>query len=112
MLHIGVRIIARRTLLTFAVTREGRKDHKALKGALDAWFAEVRAARWANMAAVKKLYATASIVSADRIVFNIKGNDHRLVTAVDLEKAIVWIKWIGTHADYDKIDVKTVSHEG
>lgn len=112
MLHIGVRIIARRTLLAFAATREGRKDHKALKGALDAWFAEVRAARWANMAAVKQLYATASIVTADRIVFNIKGNDYRLVTAVDFEKAIVWIKWIGAHAEYDKIDVKTVSYEG
>ena len=106
-----MRIIARSALLAFAKTREGRRDHQALKGALDAWFAEVRAARWLNMAAVKGRYATASVVSADRIVFNIKGNDYRLVVAVDFQKAIVWIKWIGTHADYDKIDVKTVAYD-
>jgi mRNA interferase HigB len=51
-------------------------------------------------------------VSADRIVFNIKGNDYRLVAAVDFEKDIAWITWIGTHNDYDKIDVKEVQHEG
>lgn len=49
-------------------------------------------ARWANTADVKWHYATASIASADRIVFNIKGNDYRLVVAVDFEKSIVWIK--------------------
>ena len=59
---------------------------------------------------VKRRYATASIVSAERIVFNIKGNDYRLVVAVDFEKAIVWIKWIGTHKAYDKIDVMEVRH--
>jgi mRNA interferase HigB len=52
------------------------------------------------------------IISADRIVFNIKGNDYRLVVAVDFEKGIVWIKWIGTHRDYDKIDVRKVQHGG
>jgi mRNA interferase HigB len=51
-------------------------------------------------------------VSADRIVFNIKGNDRRPVVAVDFEKRIVWIKWIGTHADYDRIDVSEVEHDG
>ncbi len=59
---------------------------------------------------VKRRYATASIVSAERIVFNIKGNDYRLVVAVDFEKGIVWIKWIGTHKAYDKIDVTEVRH--
>jgi len=54
--------------------------------------------------------ATASIVSADRVVFNIKGNDYRLVVAIDFEKSIVWVKWIGTHKDYDKINVKEVQH--
>ncbi len=49
-------------------------------------------------------------VSADRIVFNIKGNDYRLVVAVDFEKAIVWIKWVGAYKDYDRIDVKEVDH--
>jgi len=60
---------------------------------------------------VKRRYATASIVSGERIVFNIKGNDYRLVVAVDFEKGIVWIKWIGGHADYDRIDVREVEHE-
>jgi mRNA interferase HigB len=50
-------------------------------------------------------------VTAERIVFNIKGNDYRLVVSVDFEKSIVWIKWIGTHADYDRIDVREVQHE-
>ena len=90
--------------------RTGHKDHSALKSALDSWFAEVSKAAWANSAEVKRLYATASIVNADRIVFNIKGNDYRLAAAVDFEKSIVWIKWIGTHRDCDRIDVKEVQH--
>ena len=103
-----MRVIARRTLREFVESRAGQRDHGALKAAVDAWFAEVRRARWANSADVKRLYASASIVSADRIVFNIKGNDYRLVAAVDFEKSIVWIKWIGTHEDYDRIDVRRI----
>jgi len=71
---------------------------------------EVSKAAWNSPADVKRSYAAASIVSADRIVFNIKGNSYRLVVAVDFEKAIVFIKWIGTHAAYDRIDVRTVRH--
>ena len=85
-----MRIIARRTLREFVDSRAGHKDQTALKAALDAWFDEVRKARWTSTADVKRLYATASIVTADRIVFNIKGNDYRLVTSVDFEKGIVW----------------------
>jgi len=59
---------------------------------------------------VKRLYATASIVSAERIVFEIKGNDYRLVVSVDFEKGIVRIRWIGTHKAYDRIDVTKVEH--
>jgi mRNA interferase HigB len=70
-----------------------------------------RAARWSNATDVRPSYSTASVVSAGRIVFNIKGNDYRLVVAVDFEQSIVWIKWIGTHKDYDKIDVKEVQHD-
>ena len=92
-------------------SRAGNKDHQALKAALDAWFDEVKKARWAGTAELKQLYATASVVTSDRIVFNIKGNDYRLVAAVDFAKGIVWIKWIGTHRDYDRIDVKKVQHE-
>lgn len=78
---------------------------------MDAWFAEVKKARWKSTAEVKRSYATASIVTAERIVFNVKGNAYRLVAAVDFEKGIVWIKWIGTHRDYDRIDVTEVRHE-
>jgi mRNA interferase HigB len=105
-----MRIIARGTLRDFVESRVGHKDQGALKAALNAWFDEVRKTRWTSSVDVKRLYATASIVSAERIVFNIKGNDYRLVVAVDFEKGIVWIKWIGTHADYDQIDVMEVDH--
>ena len=105
-----MRIIARRSLKTFLDTRTGHHDWPALKAALDAWYGEVKKAEWSSMADVKRLYATASIISADRVVFNIKGNSYRLVVAVDFEKAIVFSKWIGTHADYDRIDVRTVQY--
>ena len=107
-----MRIIARRTLTRFVEARAGHRDQRALKAALDAWFDEVRRARWTSSADVKREYRTASIVSAERVVFNIKGNDYRLVVAVDYEKAIVWIKWLGSHAEYDRIDVGSVAHEG
>ena len=84
-----MRVIARRTLREFVESRAGRKDHVALKAAVDAWFDEVKKARWTSTASVKRLYATASIVSAERVVFDIKGNDYRLVVAVDFEKSIV-----------------------
>jgi mRNA interferase HigB len=103
-----VRVIARRTLRELVESREGHKDHAALKAAIDAWFDEVKRADWKTTADVKRRYASASVVSADRIVFNIKGNDYRLVVSVDFEKQISWIKWIGTHAEYDRIDVKEV----
>lgn len=105
-----MRVIARRTLHAYVASRTGHRDYRALKASLDAWFHEVRRARWKNMADVKRHYATASVVSAERIVFNIKGNDYRLVVAVDFEKGIVWIKWIGTHRAYNAIDVLEVKH--
>lgn len=106
-----MRIIARRTLREFVESLAGHKDQAALKAALDAWFDEAKKARWKNTADIKRSYATASIVTAERVVFNIKGNAYRLVVAVDFEKAIVWIKWIGTHRDYDRIDVTQVEHD-
>jgi mRNA interferase HigB len=81
-----------------------------LRSALDAWFHEAQNAEWHSSAELKKLYATASIVSADRVVFNIKGNSYRLVVAIDYEKGIVWIKWLGTHKDYDQIEVTEVDY--
>jgi mRNA interferase HigB len=106
-----VRVIARKTLTRFLEAIAGHKDHRAVKTALDSWFHEVGAADWKSGADVKKTYATASIVSSDRVVFNVKGNDYRLVTAIDYKRQIVFIKWVGTHADYNKIDAKTVQYE-
>jgi mRNA interferase HigB len=107
-----MRVIARRTLRSFVEALAGHKDQPAVKAALDAWFNEVCKAGWSSSADIKRRYATASIVSAERIVFNIKGNAYRLVVAVDFEKGIVWIKWIGSHKDYDRIDVVEIEHGG
>lgn len=82
-----------------------------MKAGLDAWFHEARQAEWKNSAGVKERYGNASIVGADRVVFNIKGNDYRLVTAIDYRRGIVFIKWLGAHKDYDKIDVRTVQYD-
>ena len=106
-----MRIIARRTLREFVDSLAGHKDQPAVKASLDAWFDEVRKARWRSAAEVKRSYATASIVTAEQIIFNVKGNAYRLVVAVDFERRIVWIKWIGTHKDYDRIDVTKVQYE-
>ncbi len=105
-----MRVIARRTLRDFVDRQAGTKSQPALKAALDAWFGEVSRSNWSNTADIKLLYATASIVSADRVVFNIKGTEYRLVVAVNFDKAIVWIKWLGTHKDYDRINVTEVEH--
>jgi mRNA interferase HigB len=106
-----MRIIARRTLREYVEACAGHRDQPALRTSLAAWFDEVRRARWTSTADVKRHYATASVVSADRIVFNIRGNADRLVVAVDFEKAIVRIKWLGTHAEYDRVDVWSVEYE-
>ncbi len=105
-----MRVIARRSLLQLVESLKGHEGQKAVKAALDAWFREAQRAEWRNSSDVKRSYATASIVSADRVVFNIKGNDYRLVTAIDYRRRIVFIKWLGAHRDYDKIDARTVQY--
>jgi mRNA interferase HigB len=104
-----VRIIARKTLKQFVESLQGSKDQKTVKSALDAWFHEAQGADWKTPTDVTRNYANASIVG-DRVVFNIKGNSYRLVVAVDYRRQIVFIKWLGTHAAYDEIDVKTVKY--
>jgi mRNA interferase HigB len=112
MLEAAMRVIARSTLTQYVENRRRQKDYRALKGDLDAWYAEADAARWSSMADVKALYATASVLNAERVVFNIKGNDYRLIVAIAFKKQIIFIKWIGTHDEYDRIDAKTVQYEG
>lgn len=105
-----MRVIARRTLREFVDELAGHKDQAAVKSALDAWFHEVAKAQWRSSSDIKRRYATASIVSADRVVFNVKGNAYRLIVSVDFERVAVWIKWIGTHRDYDGIDAREIEH--
>lgn len=105
-----MRVIARRTLTRFVGSLKGQKGQRAAKAALEAWFHEVQRAQWRNSAEVKKNYATASILSADRVVFNIKGNDYRLVASIDYRRQILSIKWLGTHAHYDRIDARTIRY--
>jgi mRNA interferase HigB len=106
-----VRVIARSTLHLFVRNRVEKRLRDAVKGRLDAWYAEVSRASWNNSADIKRQYATASIVSAERVVFNIEGNDFRLVVAVDYEHQIVLILWVGTHKKYDRIDVEKVRYD-
>ena len=103
-----MRIIARRTLREFVESLAGKRDQPAVKAALDAWFYEVSKAAWKNTSDVKRRYATSSIVSAERIVFNIKGNDYRLVAALEYRAGAVAIRFFGTHNEYDRIDAETV----
>ena len=106
-----VRIIARNTLVRFIRSLTGRKDYRAVKAALEAWFQEVKKAKWKKPSDVKEYYGNASIVGADRVVFNIKGNDYRLVAAIDYRRGIVFIKWLRSHMEYDKIDARTVQYD-
>lgn len=94
----------------FVEKLEGYKDQRAVKAALDSWFQEARQAEWKNSSDLKSNYAHASLVGADRVVFNIKGNAYRLVVAVNYERSTIFIKWLGTHKEYDAIDVRTVQY--
>ena len=110
-LSYRLRVMARSTLARFVASLSGRKSQPSVKAALEAWFHEVRRAVWRSSADVRRSYATASIVSSDRVVFNIKGNDFRLIAAVDYRRQVAYIKWIGSHSDYDSIDARTVQYE-
>ena len=86
---LRARVIARSTLTRFI---ERLRNHGAVKAALAAWFHEVVRAHWMTPADVKRSYGNASIVDAERVVFNIKGNDYRLVAAVDYRRQIIFMK--------------------
>lgn len=88
----------------------GEKEPRA-KAALDAWYSEAKAAEWGTPQEVKDKYASASILKSGRVVFNIAGNKYRLVVSINFEVGTVFIKFIGTHAEYDEIDAQEVSHE-
>jgi mRNA interferase HigB len=75
---------------------------------LKAWYKEAEAALWTRPEDVRAMYPTASIVGDERVVFNIKGNTYRLVVAINYPARITYIKFFGTHAQYDNIDIAKV----
>lgn len=89
-----MRIIAKRTL------REFWEKYVDAETPLKVWYKNIKESEWKNSNELKKQFKNASIVGNDRVVFNIKGNTYRLVVAIDYEKQIVWIKFIGYHKDY------------
>ncbi|QDS90883.1 mRNA interferase HigB [Rosistilla ulvae] len=97
-----MRIIARKTLVEFW-TKYPRAEEQ-----LKAWYAEADAASWTSPADVKAKYGNASILKDGRVVFNICGNGYRLVAWIKYEYYTVYIRFIGTHAEYDKIDAQKV----
>jgi mRNA interferase HigB len=99
-----MRIIARGTLRDHW-TRSGRGDSEA---PLKAWFRDVERADWATPAEVKRDFRSASILSDHRVVFNIAGNKYRLIVRINYPYRVVYIRFVGTHAEYDKIDASEV----
>ena len=99
-----MRIVSRKTLKKFWESK-GRKDAEQ---PLNAWFAEASAATWSKMSDIKERYPHASIVDRERVVFNIGGNKYRLVVKVWFPARALFIKFVGTHADYDAIDVTSL----
>jgi len=97
-----MRITARRTL------REVWARHPDAERPLRSWFAEAHRAQWRGPAELKARYPSASVVANSRVVFNIGGNRYRLVVAIRYGARIVFIRFIGTHQQYDKIDVASV----
>ena len=100
-----MRVIAKRTLRDFWT------KHADCEQQLKAWFRETEKAGWKNVNALKKDHPNASILHGNRIVFNIKGNDYRLIAAVAYRFGAVYIKFIGTHKTYDAVDAETVELE-
>lgn len=97
-----MRIISKKAL------REGWGRHPAAEEPLLAWYREVEREDWDAPAKVKAKYGTASIVAGNRVVFNIKGNDYRLVVKINYPYRVVYIRFVGTHAEYDRIDAEEV----
>jgi mRNA interferase HigB len=106
-----VRVIARATLYRFLESRVEHKLQKTVKAHLDAWYSEVEKADWSNSAELKLQYRSASIVSANRVVFNIKGNEYRLIVSIHFGYPLLFVIWLGTHKEYDKIDAGKVEYD-
>lgn len=97
-----MRVIALKTL------REFWEGHPDARQPLQAWYEDVRYASWQSPADIKSVYRNASIIANNRVVFNIKGNNYRLIVALNYRFGIVYIRFVGTHRDYDRIDAAKV----
>jgi len=97
-----MRVIAVSTLRAFW------KRHPDAEQPLKAWFEEATNASWNQPSDIKERYRSASILKNRRVVFNIKGNDYRLVVAVAYKLQVVYVKFVGTHKEYDAVDAETV----
>lgn len=96
------RIIAKRTIKEFW---QAYPDSKVY---LETWYETVKGANWQNPNEIKDFYATVSILKNSRVVFNIKGNEYRLIAKINYERQWVFIRYIGTHKEYDKINADTI----
>ncbi len=103
MIVIGADVVE-----VFFADHVGHKGNKAARSQYDAWLDIVTRANWLNPEDVKASYPKASILKAGRVVFNIKGNDYRLVAAVQYRAGVLAIRFFGSHAEYDRIDAETV----
>lgn len=97
-----MRVIAKATLRRFWET------HRDAEEPLLAWFREAEDAGWDAPAGIKAMYASASILANNRVVFNIKGNSYRLVVKINDPYRVVYIRFVGTHAEYDAINAEKV----
>ena len=97
-----MRVIAKKTL------RDFWEIHNDCEQQLTSWFQETNKAIWRNPNEIKKEYPSASILNENRVVFNIKGNKYRLIVKISYDYQILWIRFIGTHAEYDKINANEI----
>ena len=95
-------VISKRILVQFY------EKHPQTKTALEVWHSDARKAEWHTPESIKQVYPYASFLRDNRVVFNIKGNDYRLIVHIDYLRKIVRVKFIGTHAEYDKINAEEV----
>jgi mRNA interferase HigB len=97
-----MRIIAKSTLRDFWT------EHPDAEQPLLAWYREVEKENWDTPAKVKEKYGSASIIGASRVVFNIRGNTYRLVVRINYPYRVVYIRFVGTHSEYDKINAEEI----
>ena len=97
-----MRVVAKKIL------REFWEKHEDCEQQLKAWFREAEKAEWENPNQLKVEYPSASILNENRVVFNIKGNKYRLIVKISFDYQMVWIRFIGPHPEYDKINANTI----